>query len=48
MENKSKYKSVLDNSEAGLFENYYLTDLMIISQLPTDPSGSSGLEGDLI
>lgn len=32
MDNKSKYKSVLDNSEAGLFENYYLTDLMIISK----------------
>lgn len=32
MENKSKYKSVLDNSEAGLFKNYYLTDLMIISK----------------
>jgi len=32
MNNKSKYKSVLDNSEAGLFENYYLTDLMIISK----------------
>src|SRR5699024_5833497 len=32
MNNKSKYKSVLDSSEAGLFENYHLTDLMIISK----------------